>query len=257
VAVKLDRAAEAIKVLNLTRDFWSATWDEATPLPAIDQPPLFDNLTTIEMVLDNLETIHPASLLNQVTAVNLAMSYFSMVSTADEAMLVSSVVSSFKQLRMKVEAALGFLSRDAARGTIMDHAPVSLERLPRHASLESIRACEDACNAMSDTEVLLSKAMSLLHKFPDQFDFVDSLLQRREEGATRVESLQCRQAILGAIQKQHQSTLTIPSRRNYILRNKDEQNPCQLCVRYGEGVAFYNDKEGGLLVALTKSEKSN
>ena len=251
IAVRLDRASEAIQVIACTRDFWAATWKEAFPLPAIEQPALFDLVSTVEIVLDNLETIHPASLLNQVMAVNLSMAYFTMVATAGNALLLSSVKASLQVLREKTETALNVLSRDVTHGTA---DPISPERLPRHASLESIRACEDACNAVSDSEALLSRVASLLDKFPKQYEFVEGLLGHRNNDAFPLDSDDGRNAILGVIQQQqgNPDILPRPSRRSYVLRNTDEQAPCQMCVRYGEDGVFQKS-EGGLLVAITKT----
>lgn len=60
VAHKLDPAAEAISVLNETRNFWAETWDKADPCPSVEQKPLFDASGTMEVVIDYLETLHPA-----------------------------------------------------------------------------------------------------------------------------------------------------------------------------------------------------
>lgn len=245
----------AIGIIAATRDFWLDTWDKARPLPAIEQPALFDLSNTIEMVLDNLETIHPASLLNQIMAVNLSMAYFTLISTAGKCSRLASVTASFRMLREKIETALDLLARDVKHGTC-NSEPVSLEHLPRHASLQSIQACEDACNAVSDSEALLSRATSLLDKFPDQYDFIERILTHRSNNGIPLESSEGRNAILGIIQQQqgHPEALPRPSRRSYILRNTDEETPCQMCIRYGEDGVF-QDREGGLLIAMTKTVK--
>ena len=62
VAVKLDKAAEAIQMLNETREFWSRTWEEASPIPASEQKLLFDVSSTVEMALDFMENMHPGRL---------------------------------------------------------------------------------------------------------------------------------------------------------------------------------------------------
>ena len=246
---------QAMDIIASTRTFWLDTWDEAIPLPAIEQPALFDLSNTIELVLDNLETIHPASLLNQIMAVNLSMAYFTLISTAGKCSRLVPVKASFRTLRDKIETALDLLSRDVKHGT-SNSEPSSPEHLPRHASLQSIRACEDACNAVSDSEALLSRATSLLHKFSDQYDFVERILTRRSNNSIPLESSAGRNAILGVIQEQqgHPEALPRPSRRSYILRNTDEETPCQMCIRYGEDGVF-QDREGGLLIAMTKTSR--
>lgn len=247
---KLERA---INIVKSTRAFWVETWAEAVPVPAIEQPPLFDLVNTIEIVLDNFETIHPASLLNQIMAVNLSMAYFAIVSTAGKCLILSSVENILRSLRDQVETALELLSRDVAHGT-SNAEPVLPEHLPRHASIQSIRACEDACNAFSDSEALLSRATSLLHKFPEQYDFVEQLLNYRSNSGVPLDDSKGRNAILSAIKEQQGlgAALPRPSRRSYILRNTDKDAPCQMCVRYGEDGVFEGG-DGGLLIALTKS----
>lgn len=250
---KLERA---ISIVNCTRDFWLDTWAEAVPIAAIEQPALFDLVNTIEIVLDNFETIHPASLLNQIMAVNLSMAYFAIVSTSGKCLMLPSVEAVLQTLRDRVETALDILSRDVTHGT-SNSEPVSPEHLPRHASIESIRACEDACNAFSDAEALLSRASSLLHKFPGQNEFVEQLLSNRHTAGVPLDDSTGRNLILSAIKEQQglAAALPRPSRRSYILRNTDKDAPCQMCVRYGEDGVFQGG-EGGLLIALTKSSSN-
>ena len=247
---KLERA---LQIVNYTRDFWLDTWDEADPVPAIEQPALFDLINTVEMVLDYLETIHPASLLNQIMAVNLSMAYFSLVSTAGECLKLSPVQDSFRSLRDHIERALDVLARDVTLG-ISNVEPASPEHLPRYASVEAIRACEDACNAIGNVESLLSRVTSLLHKFPQQYDFVERTILNLGGSAVPLDDSESRNSILEAIREQQgiTSALPRPSRRSYILRNGDADSPCQMCVRYGEDGVFKGG-EGGLLIAVTKS----
>lgn len=258
-AVKLDNASEAIQILTAMRDFWSATWDEATPCPAAEQDPLFDSSTTVEMLLDSLETMHPASLVNQILAVNLSLAYFTLMASAGDTLHIGMVSSSLKDLRSATEHALLLLSRDVTHGTSSrlsvpeDH----LERLPRHASLEAIRACDTACNALSLAEASIVRAMSILHKFPRQYDLAQNMLRRADGEPIALESPQGRSDILHAIQKQQDTITThpVPSLREYILRNTDDENPCQLCVRFGEegDLEGAKDKDGVAMLALTKS----
>ena len=80
-----DEAMEAIFVLNATREFWGDCWNDSKPKPAADQEPLFDAFGTVEMLLLCFESMHPALLMNQVLAVNLAMSNFIVQSSAPSA----------------------------------------------------------------------------------------------------------------------------------------------------------------------------
>ena len=293
VAQKLDKASQAIQVLNTTRDFWSNTWDDAEACAAADQEPLFDPSAQVEMVLDNLETLHPANLLNQIMAVNLSMSYFVLLASAGDAILVAVVSHAMERLRLRVERALDLLARDAVHGTSADHYdPIQYhddptehadntdtdggnnqngksffaakERLPRHASVEAIQACDGACDALSEAETVLARAMSLLHKFPQRYDLVHHILRRADSDTIPLSHPRARMSILEAIRQQQQQQqqqasnknnggLPQPSMREYVLRNTDDASPCQLCVRFGEKGAF-DDEEGGLMVALTKSK---
>ena len=257
-AVKLDNASEAIQILTAMRDFWSATWDEATPCPAAEQEPLFDAFTTVEMILDSLETMHPASLVNQILAVNLSLAYFTLMASAGDTLHIGMVTSSLKDLRKATERALLLLSRDVTYGTSSrlnvpeDH----LERLPRHASLEAIRACDTACNALSLAEASIVRAMSILHKFPRQYELGQNMLRRADGEPIVLESPEGRSGILHAIHKQQDTDAThpVPSLREYILRNTDDENPCQLCVRFGDrGSEGVRDQDGVAMLALTKS----
>ena len=258
-AVKLDNASEAIQVLTAMRDFWSNTWDEASPCPAAEQEPLFDAVRTVEMILDSFETMHPASLLNQIMAVNLASAYFTLLSSAGDTLHVGMVTSALQYLRETTEHALLLLSRDVTYGTCRWNDPVeNVDRLPRHASLEAIRVCDAACNALSVAETNIARAMSILHKFPRQYDLVQNMLRRADGEPIALASHEGRSGILHAIQRQQavQDTLPMPSLREYILRNTDEDNPCQLCVRFGDEGAFDGiDEDGGVMVALTKSDR--
>lgn len=257
-AVKLDNASEAIQILTATRDFFSASWDEASPCAAIDQEPLFDAFSTIEMVLDSFENMHPASLINQIMAVNLATAYFSLVSSAGDTLHVGMVTSALKDLRERTEHALQLLARDATFGTSshLDDCE-DLERLPKHASLQAIRACERACNALCIAETSIARAMSILHKFPRQYDLVQNMLRLADSEPISLDNSEGRNGILHVIHRQQATaeTLPIPSLRDYILRNTDEDSPCQLCVRLGDKGAFEGGADGGAVIALTKSSR--
>ena len=112
-AKKLDKASEAMRVLTSIRDFWGQCWEEATPVPAAEQQPLFDHVSTVEMIIDYLEQLHPANLMNQVMAVNLSSAYFALASSAKATTKVGIVQLSLKRLRQKTEKALKVLSHDS------------------------------------------------------------------------------------------------------------------------------------------------
>jgi Rab3 GTPase-activating protein catalytic subunit len=257
MSVKLDQASEAIQILTATRDFFSNTWDEATPCAAVDQEPLFDAFSTVEMVLDSFETMHPANLVNQIMAVNLSAAYFTLASSAGDALHVGMVTGALKELREKTEHALRLLARDATFGAFPDvDFRDKPDRLPRHASLEAIRACDAACNLLSTAEASVARATSILHKFPRQHDLAQNMLRRADGEPLALEHAQARSGILHVIHEQQavaDDALPVPSLREYILRNTDESSPCQLCVRFGDEGAFEGiGAEGGVMVALTK-----
>jgi hypothetical protein len=98
--------------------------------------------------------------------------------------------------------------------------------------------------------------MSMLHKFPRQYDLVQNMLRRADSEPTVLENPSGRSGILHVIHRQQQvaDSMPVPSLREYILRNTDENTPCQLCVRFGDEGAFEGiGAEGGVMVALTKS----
>jgi hypothetical protein len=267
-AMKLDRASEAMKVLTSTRDFWAACWEEAKPAPASEQLPLFDITSTVEVALDYLEQMHPANLLNQVMAVNLSASYFTLAASAENALKIGIVENSLSKLRTKIDNALSLLSRDAAGGSTALYNDNEFGGMPssqRYASDESISSCEEACLALSEVETMISRAVSLLNKFPEQYDLIQSLLCMADGTTVALDDHKGRSSFLNAIHKQQKEhstfttfeSLPVPVLREYVLRNLDESNPCQLSVRFGDQGAYLDrvDNEGGVLLALSKSYK--
>jgi hypothetical protein len=110
---------------------------------------------------------------------------------------------------------------------------------------------------------MLARAMSLLQKFPGQYNLVQDLLRLTDGSTVALTDPEGRSSFLSAIhqqQKQHSTftsleSLPKPVLREYVLRNLDEGNPCQLSVRFGDEGAYLDrvDNEGGVLLALMKS----
>jgi Rab3 GTPase-activating protein catalytic subunit len=254
---KIDKGAEAIRALEYTREFWASTWEQVPAMPAEEQELLFDADSTLEMVMDYLENIHPASLLSQVVAVNLAMSYFTLAVSAGEAAKIKSVHATLIRFREKVDAALSLLSRDV---TYIDHSPDS-NGLEMMSSVESIAACVKACEALTEAEVVVARASSLLHKLPRQYKLVESILKAKHGELVKIRLESEREAILNTIhdqQKRLPSAGVIPkltpSIREYLLQNIDEFLPCQLCVRYGDaGLNACGVERSGIFLALRKA----
>jgi Rab3 GTPase-activating protein catalytic subunit len=286
VAVKLDKAAEAIQMLNETREFWSRTWEEATPIPASEQKLLFDVTSTVEMALDFMENMHPAILVNQVMAVNLAVSYFTLINAAKDVGVLKvggPVQRVFQCLREKTEKALELLSGDATRSTSsacnISHRN---EGASNFVSLGVISACDDACTALSEAEVVTARATSLLYKFPAQYALVESFLTNSPGEDISLTDENAQSQILQTIHKQQLETKSKakcgpadklrtkagakPALREYVLRNLDDSCPCQLSVRVADDSAMLHrastkpsrtsaqtaTSSGGMIVALTK-----
>ena len=274
-AKKLDKASEAMRVLMSTRDFWGQCWEEATPISAAEQQPLFDHVSTVEMIIDYLEQLHPANLMNQVMAVNLSSAYFALASSAKATTKVGIVQLSLKRLRQKTEKALRMLSHDSlgnlsqisdnirsGSGSTVGKSTVTSSIF---ASEKAITACEDVCNALSVTETMIARATSLLHKFPNQYKLVSDLLRFADGSTLALTDRAGRTNFLNLVfdHQQKENKLLDPSRdktpnpmlREYVFRNLDDENPCQLAVRFGDEVtaADRGENEGGVLLALSKS----
>lgn len=267
-AKKLDRASEAMKVLVATRDFWATTWEQAPAVPASEQQPLFNYESTVEMAIDYLEQIHPANLVNQIMAVNLASSYFTLMTSAEDALNVGVVKATVLKLRRKINHALGLLSSDAT-GSLFDSsdtASTSTATANQYISEEAIHACEEACNAVALTETMLARAISLLSKFPSQYRLVQELIKLSDGTTVGLNDTMGRRGFLSAIYQQQKLRLDSrrggivdgvpePVLREYVLRNLDDEKPCQLAVRFGDAGAYLGrvENEGGVLLAITKS----
>lgn len=282
-----DGRADAKRTLDLTREFWVSTWEEAEPIPATEQGPLFDAESTVEMSLDYLENIHPASLLSQVAAVNLASAYFALVASAGVTLHVGVVSASLLHLRETIEYALCLLSADAtnAIGSLlcnnkekkshqsMDHIG-SKERASSSdiimTSVEALAACSAACEALGSSEVIVSRAASLLHKMTQQYEVVDRILRSPEGTQIKVGDYAAQETLLHTIHARQKqipvlddvNTKLQPAMREYILRNLDDDNPCQLSVRYNdEGIKVCNltadvhDGSTGIVLALAMTSR--
>jgi len=275
-AKKLDKASEAMRVLVSTREFWSQCWEQSSPVPAAEQQPLFDHFSTVEMVIDYLEQLHPANLMNQVMAVNLSSAYFALASSAKATMKIGIVQLSLKRLRQKTEKALKLLSHDSlgnlsqikdslngSSGSTVGTTSGMTSSI--FASDQAIYACEDVCNALSVTETMIARATSLLHKFPNQYKLVSDLLRFADGSTLALTDRTGRSNFLNLVfnQQQKENKLLDPSKdklpnpmlREYVFRNLDDENPCQLAVRFGDEVTNLDrgENEGGVLLALSKS----
>lgn len=255
--VKLDRATEAIKALEQTRDFWTSTWEEAEPIPASEQEPLFNPESTVEVALDYLENLHPAILTCQVMAVNLAMTHFSISASAGDAMEVPIVKIALNRLRDRINKAVAGLSKDVMRSF---EDPVGQDEML--VCSETIVGCSKACEALAAAELIVARCLSLLHKLPKQFHLVERILNN-SEGATIdvVEDHVGRNVFLDSVWEQ-QRKLTAealppqPAESEYMMRNLDDSNPCQLCVQHkGNKLGVMKDRPIETILALSRTTR--
>ena len=133
------------------------------------------------------------------------------------------------------------------------------------ASEKAISACEEVCNALSVTETMIARATSLLHKFPNQYKLVSDLLRFADGSTLALTDRAGRTSFLNLVFEQQQKENKLldstrdktpnPMLREYVFRNLDEENPCQLAVRFGDEVTDFDrgENEGGVLLALSKS----
>lgn len=251
----LEEASEAIAILMSLRAFWEDTWEEAEPLPAFDQEPLFNPYSTVEMVLHSFETIHPALLVNQVMAVKLTNAKFVLESAANPARKIRSVAQSLVKLQTSIDGALEVLTSDASSAFLQLGPKMSTDDSGPLAfvSTSTIIECEGVCNAIGELELLLSRALPLLQMLPGENDLVDTLLQE-EERYHILKHPNERSAFLRAIKRNQTNSEAIPAMREYVLRNLDPSNPCQLSARLVP--SFEEDQSASLLMALTKSSRS-
>jgi Rab3 GTPase-activating protein catalytic subunit len=283
IEMKRDKSAESIQAFGKTRELWSSAWDEALPIPAIEQGPLFNAENIVEMALDYLENIHPASLLCQVAAVNLSSAYFALLVSAGETVLYIPTASlTMLHLREKIETALYLLSVDAtkATGTLHDKKEKSDQFMM--TSIEALAACSSACDALGQAEVIIARAASLVHKLKNEKNLIESILRNVEGLPIQVPCQSTQKALLDTIYTRQKeipamdqeskpnksSTWTLkPAIREYMLRNMDNNMPCQLSVRYSdEGIKVSNLSgqhgsdstrpfENGILLALSLTSR--
>ena len=263
-----DDAFEALSVLRATRAFWSTCWGEAQPNPAQNQEPLFDAFSTVEMLLLWFESMHPAILINQILAVNIAMANFILQSSSPSNNL-RPVKDALLRLEEKTSDALQLLSKDVIKSisTPISSSDGALDSFT-YISPETIKTCEGVCTLIGDVEILQSRATSLLSKLNGDEVLVQTIMEAPEGRNIAVKTSQSRLAILNEINSQQQrnsgaeaafTELPTASVREYVLRNSDETHPCQLTVciggTFGLEVGGSNSTKGGLVLALKKSTK--
>jgi len=258
---KLEKASEAIHALTATRNFWYETWEKAEPLAASEQEPLFDPEVASAVAMHALETIHPANFLNQILAVNLSGAVFVLHTEAGATRQIPAVQNVLKKLGNLVEAALLDLMSDRSGRRVDaeggEEGKESTDDIERYVSAGTVASCEEACNAIGEVEVIVSRAISLLSKIPGRYSLIQDILVGGR-GMIVADDQGTREDVMELISSQQEATSEIvptPSLQEYVLQSQSGRQvvPCQLTARLGNG---QHSNQRGLLLALSKCDRS-
>ncbi|KAL3787814.1 hypothetical protein HJC23_003563 [Cyclotella cryptica] len=253
----LEEASEAIAILMSLRAFWEDSWEEAEPCPASVQQPLFDPYSTVEMVLLSFETIHPSILMEQALAVNLKSAEFVLETAAKPVKQVPFVQQALRRAVAAIHDAVEMLTKDSLEGCLLSSPKNHSDEYPLiHVSASTIQKCEEACDAIGEMELLLSRALALWQHCPDA-ELVDNLLNCHDESFTLLKSPKERSTFLNAIKNNQAVRSEFVSAnhfpeafmREYVMCNDDPDASCQLNAR------LVSDMKGchSSLLAITKS----
>ena len=253
----LEEASEAIAILMSLRTFWEDSFEEAEPCPASEQQPLFDPYSTVEMILHSFETIHPSLLMGQALAVNLKSAEFVLETSSKPIIHVPLIKQYLQQVKAAVNDAIEMLTKDSSEGCLHASTQQKAGEYPLvHVSVSTIKKCEEACNAIGEIELLLSRALSLWHICPDAV-LVNSLLQCQNGSFVFLKSPKERSIFLDAIKEHQLTNLGVASEhhfpeatmREYVITNGNQITPCQLNARLVSNMKG----DHAALLALTKS----
>ena len=135
-----------------------------------------------------------------------------------------------KAARDKVRASEG-LSESIPPEDLPDYHAVIKEMLLTYKEKTSPAM---ACNAIGNAEVILSRATSLMSKFPGEYRLIQDILHAFDEGEMVAEDeAELRTLIMSAVMKKKVTDLDShphPSVREYVLQNLDGEVPCQLVL---------------------------
>jgi len=92
-------------------------------------------------------------------------------------------------------------------------------------SIEALSACSRACLALSESEVLVARACSLLNKFPQQFQLVEKIISQPDGTPIEVTDKDTQSIVLQSLQE-HQFQARKKGRR----RQKVEMRKSRLMV---------------------------
>jgi hypothetical protein len=128
---------------------------------------------------------------------------------------------------------------------------------------KSIGACSHACEVIAATEFIISRAKTLLHKLPKQYDLIGNILAKSEASTLPISDESTLSEILNTIAIQQQGLVTTsseikaqPALRQYILRNVNDALPWQLSVQTtdeGSNVLGPNECSGCTVIAMTRT----
>jgi hypothetical protein len=230
------------------------------------QPRFRDPIRTSRDAIEFLDALSPSSILVQAVAVNLSISYYTLYVSAGDAIDVPVVSTAFQRLRGAVDGALEKLDEEAnllaAEGA--HEVPSENDTQIRSDALRRcLASCESACTALSQAEITVARAVSILHKVPTRNHLADSLLTTPDTMTCDVDDEAQRCALLDLALRCRRNevqlsppsspavTLLMPSSYEYVLRDTSGESACQLCV--------YRDEEAtstpGILVALTTAKR--
>ena len=259
------------------QNFWKETWQNSMPIPAFEQDmKLFDAVQEVEKLLYHLENLSPIQLMNHVLEINFTTAYELLLAMAGDALKVNFIEITFTRLAEKTRSAVMQLKEDSfvfmlnLENPTGSHLTVEKLLLPI-----TLKACESLCNAIGEVELILSRASSLLQKFPGQYELVNELMSRREgeevhvtsngraAQATLFQSIQ--QGIFSLLKGLSESGkvscndketkpppefFPFPSSREFVLRNTEESKPCQLLAQIRGGTT--EEEDYACVMALTR-----
>jgi hypothetical protein len=197
------------------------------------------------------------------------MSYYILSTSKGETIHIPLVRNKVDRLHAIIDEALQQLSSDATKLidnlTFQNNDP-EVKKTENNMYVKSIAVCTRACEMIAATEFIVSRAKSLLHKLPKQYELVEKILAKYDSPSIPISDECSIKEVLDTIAIQQQSFVTTSSEirakpvlRQYMLRNVDDATPCQLCVRtYDEGTKVLGPKEQMCTVlALTRTIGGN
>jgi hypothetical protein len=242
-------------------NFWNQVWDDTKPIPAFEQDlKLFDAVQEVEKIIYSLENLSPIQLLNYVLEINFTTAYELLYVRAGDALKVRFIETIFSRLAEKTKATILQLKEDSFFFTLGLEHPRGSSYLSGEKILlpMTLKTSESLCNAIGEVELILSRASSLLHKFPGQYDLVHHLMtigvgeeyqimlpneesqlstfQSIQEGILNLlgdptEMLSASRSYSEDSEKSLDTTLPLPIAREFVLNSSDENQLYRLLAQ--------------------------